>query len=73
MNIPEILSIVTTIAMSVARAVSDAIAAGDVSAVEELTKHLPEGEKILARSAALRVSQLRAAEAALGSGSAVRE
>lgn len=73
MNVAEILSIAATIAMSLVRAVTDAIAAGDVSAVEELTKHLPEGDRILARSAALRVSQLRAAEAALASGNAVQE
>lgn len=73
MNLAEILSIATTVAMSLVRAVTDAIAAGDVSAVEELTKRLPEGERILARSAALRMSQLRAAEAALAGGHAVQE
>lgn len=66
MNPTDIINAALSVGITVARTISAAIQAGDVSTLEALSKVLPAPEVLKARDMALQEQQLRKAQDELG-------
>ena len=66
MNPTEIINAALSVGITVARTISAAIQAGDVSTLEALSRVLPAPEVLKARDMALREQQRKLAENELG-------
>jgi hypothetical protein len=67
MGAEDVVGLVMRLAFAAGDAIAQAIARGDVAAVELLTQHLDGPEILRARDAALQAAQRRRAEHELGS------